>query len=157
MQRGQRAAANQRRHEARKAQAEIKPGQLDLQLLFPVQHPAEIKDHQREQVGRSAKEVEQQVCDQRAKTPYAIAHRGIGRRLAESGIGRIVGKQRIPEDQGQRAENVQGALAQCALHLRGQSRFCLFRFRCSCHEETVFPTLTARRADPDKACPLPSP
>ena len=125
MQRCQCTAAYQHCNETAEAQREIRARQLPLGPLCAKNDPAEIKHHNGKQIGRPAKKIEQQIRDQRAKTAHTIADI-VGRAgLTESWIGRVISKQRIPEDQRQRAKHPQRALAQGIDYLSRQpgSRF----------------------------------
>ncbi len=133
MQRRQCAAREQCREEAAEAQREIHPRQRLLRLLLAVEHPAQVEDHDREQVRRPPEKIEQQVGHQRPDPAYAVLDFGSRGRLAETGVCRVVGEQRKPENERERAEYVQGSLAECAMHLCGQSGSGLGGFAGFCH------------------------
>ncbi len=116
VQRRQGTAGNECREEATETQSVVCPGQHTLRFLLTVKHPSEIKDHQGEQIGRATKKVEQQISDKGPRSADAVTDLGTACRLRESGIGRVVCKQRIPEDQSQCSEHVERALAQCPVN-----------------------------------------
>ena len=117
MQRRQRAAGDQHQHEAGAAKREVGLRQFDGRLLLPVQHPAEIEDHQSEQIRRPAESREQRVSDDRANTPHAVRDLVGSGRLGDAWVGLIVGEQRKPEDERKHTEYVQRTLAESAMHL----------------------------------------
>ena len=96
MQRRQRATGHQCCKETAQAQSEIKFCQLNLRFLFAVQHPTQVKDHDRKQIRGKAEEIEQQIGQKCADTANAVLHVTTRRRLAKARIGGIVGKERKP-------------------------------------------------------------
>jgi hypothetical protein len=133
MQRRQRTTRDQRREKTAEAQREVHPRQRLLRLLLAVKHPAQVEHHDREQVSGTSEEVEQQVGNQRPDAAHAVLDVGPHGRLAETGIRRIVGEQREPENECQRAENVQGSFAKCPVYLCGQTGCGLGGFSGFCH------------------------
>ncbi len=118
MQRGERAARNQSCKKSPEAQREVHSRQLLLGLLLAIQHPAEVKHHYGEKVCREAKKTEQEIGRQCANTTHPVADISRTRCLAEAGVCRIVGHERKPQNQRQRAEYIQRTFAQGAVHLR---------------------------------------
>ena len=133
MQRRQRAARDQGGEKAAESQREVHRRERLLRLLFAVEHPAQVENHHREQVGRSAEEIEQQVREQRTHPADAVLHFRARGRLAESRIRRIVSEQREPKDEGERPENVQRTFPEGPVHLGGQSGIGPGDFAGFCH------------------------
>ena len=107
MQCRQRTTRHQRRDKSADAQRVVHLRDGLLCLLLAVQHPAEIEDHNRKQVGWPAEEIEQQVRCIGAQAPHPVGDFRRTGRLAEPRIVDVVREQRVPEDQGQRAKYIE--------------------------------------------------
>jgi len=73
--------------------------------LLAEYHPAEVKEHNRKQIRRPAKKIEQEIGEKRANPAYCIVYFSGSTCLRESGIARVVAKEREPQDECQGAKN----------------------------------------------------
>ena len=133
MQCGEGAARDKRRDESADPQRIVHARVAVLRFLLAIQHPAEIDHHDREQVGRPAEEVEQEIRRECTHTAHAVVDGGAAGGLTKSRIRRVVGEQRVPEDECQHARDYQGALAQRSGDLRGNALCRLRTLLGSCH------------------------
>ena len=128
MQGGKAAASGEREHEAGAAQAER--AAVDRLAAGPlaVQRPAGEAEHQREEERRAAEQHEEQVGEPRPERPDQVHDRPLLPGRGERRVVRVVGDQRDEQDQRQRAEHPQCALAQAACDQRRLSGCLVLRF-----------------------------
>ena len=118
MQSGQRATRYECCNKTGEAKRVIHARQNLLRLLLAIQHPAEIDDHDREQIGRAPEEVKQQIGSKRANVAHAVVDLRAAGSLTEARIGHVVGEQRVPKYDRDYAEHDQRTLSQRARDLR---------------------------------------